>query len=138
LNKIGAYTARIIRVVFVYDEGITVIAIEAVSSGKPHEASAILNDVGNITLRQAIVRGEVSELEVALLDTADPRTNTLILVSRRVSCRFVLRGRAWRRVLGYDYRREPLSDQPRFMGGMAGREPGVQPKTPSAARHHDG
>ena len=43
---------------------ITVIAIEAVSSGKPHEAPAILQNGSNIALRQAIVGGEVGEFEV--------------------------------------------------------------------------
>ena len=35
LQEVGAQTAGVVRVVFVYDEGVAVIAIEAVSRGKP-------------------------------------------------------------------------------------------------------
>ena len=48
----------------VHDEGVAVIAIEAVSGGKPHEAPAILQNGSNIALREAIVGGEMSEFEV--------------------------------------------------------------------------
>jgi hypothetical protein len=50
--------------VLVHNESVTVIAIEAVSGGKPHEAAAILQNGSNIALRQAIVRGEMLESEV--------------------------------------------------------------------------
>lgn len=48
----------------VHEEGVTVIAIEAISGGKPHEAPAILQNGSNIALREAIVRGEVGKFEV--------------------------------------------------------------------------
>src|SRR4030095_4859532 len=61
LEEVGAQAARVVRVVLVHDEGVTVIAIEAVSSGKPHEAPAILKNVDHIALRQAVVRGQMCE-----------------------------------------------------------------------------
>ena len=65
LEEVGAQAARVVRVVLVDDEGVTVIAIEAISRGKPHEAPAILQNGNNIALREAIVGGEVGEFEVS-------------------------------------------------------------------------
>ena len=64
LNKIGAQGPAINRIVFVYDEGVAVVAIEAVPGGKPHEAAMILQNSNYVALRQAILGGEVSEFEV--------------------------------------------------------------------------
>ena len=50
--------------VFVYDEGVAVIAIEPVPGGKPHEAPAVLQNGNDIALREAVVGGEVGEFEV--------------------------------------------------------------------------
>nr|WP_242618305.1 hypothetical protein [Edaphobacter modestus] len=41
LQKVGAQAAGVVGTVFVYDEGVAVIAIKAVPGGKPHEASAV-------------------------------------------------------------------------------------------------
>jgi hypothetical protein len=70
LNKIGTLASGVVGVVLVHDEGITVIAIEAISRGKPHEAAAILQNGSYIALRQAIVRGQVRELEVPHISMA--------------------------------------------------------------------
>jgi hypothetical protein len=51
LNEVGAQAARVVRVVLVDDEAVPVIAIEAVSGGKPHEAAAILQNVDHVALR---------------------------------------------------------------------------------------
>ncbi len=64
LQKVGDQAAGVVGVVFVYDEGVAVIAIEAVPGGKPHQAPAVLQDGNDIALREAIVGGEVSESEV--------------------------------------------------------------------------
>jgi hypothetical protein len=65
LKEVGVQAARVVRVVLVYDEGVSVVAIETVSSGEPHEAPAILKNVDHIALRQAVVRGEMCESEIA-------------------------------------------------------------------------
>ena len=64
LQKVGAQAAGVVGVVFVYDEGVAVIAIEAVPGGKPHEAPPVLQNGNDIALREAIVGGEVGEFEV--------------------------------------------------------------------------
>jgi hypothetical protein len=56
--------------VLVHDEGIAVIAIEAVSGSKPHEAQAILQNGSDVALGQTIVRGEMREFEVPHLSVA--------------------------------------------------------------------
>ena len=66
LEEVGAQAARVVRVVLVHDEAVTVIAIEAVSSGKPHEAPAVLQDIHDVALRQTMVGREMRELEVCL------------------------------------------------------------------------
>ena len=69
----------------VHDEGVTVIAIKAVSGGKPHEAPAILQNGSNIALRQAIVRGEMGEFEVPHQSIAALGMDILKVASGRVS-----------------------------------------------------
>ena len=64
LQKVGAQTAGVVAVVFVYDEGVAVIAIKAVPGGKPHEAPAVLQNGNDIALRETIVGGEVGKFEV--------------------------------------------------------------------------
>src|SRR5580704_11639084 len=64
LQKVGAQASGVVGVVFVYDEGVTVIAVEAVPRGKPHEAPAVLQNGNDIALREAIIGGEVGEFEV--------------------------------------------------------------------------
>jgi hypothetical protein len=51
--------------VLVDDESVAVIAVEAVSGGKPHETPSILQDVDHGVLREAIGRGEMGEREVS-------------------------------------------------------------------------
>jgi hypothetical protein len=64
LEEVGAQAARVVRVVLVHNEALAVIAIEAVSGGKPHEAATILQNVDDVALRQARVGREMSELQV--------------------------------------------------------------------------
>ena len=72
LQKVGAQAAGVFGVVLVYDEGIAVIAIEAVPGGKPHEAPAVLQNCDDIALREAIVGSEVDEFEVPHHNGAAP------------------------------------------------------------------
>ena len=64
LKEVGVQATGVVRVVLVYDEGVPVIAIQAVSGGKPHEAPAILENVDHVALRQAIVGGQMRESEI--------------------------------------------------------------------------
>src|ERR1700751_4592360 len=81
LQKVGAQTAGIVRVAFVYGEGVAVVTIEAVPGGKPHEAPAVLQHGDDITLRKTIVGGEVREFEV-LDPSMDLRSIDILRVAR--------------------------------------------------------
>ena len=76
LDEAGAQAARVVRVVLVHDEGVTVVAIETVPSGKPHEAPAVLQDVHDVALRQTIFSREVRELQICPRATAALRVDT--------------------------------------------------------------
>ena len=93
LEEVGAQAARVVRVVLVHDEGVTVIAIEAVSGGKPHEAPAILQNGNDIALRQAIVGGEVGEFEVPHPSMAALSVDILKAAGNRVSSLFAVPGK---------------------------------------------
>ena len=54
-----------VGIVFVYDEGVAIIAVEAFSGGKPHEAPVILQNGNNVVLSETIRAGEVGEFEVS-------------------------------------------------------------------------
>jgi hypothetical protein len=66
-NEVVAQAPGIIGVVFEYHEGVAVIAVEALTSRKPHETPVILQYCDNIVLREAIAGGEVDEFEVPQL-----------------------------------------------------------------------
>jgi hypothetical protein len=51
LNKVGIEAGRVVQVVLVDYKNVTIVAIEAVSSGKPHESPAILQSGSHIALR---------------------------------------------------------------------------------------
>ena len=70
LQEVGVQAAGVVRVVLVDDEVVTVVAVESVSRGKPHEAAPVLQDVGDVALGQAIVGREVGEPEVEDRDVA--------------------------------------------------------------------
>src|SRR4030095_14316274 len=78
LEEVGAQAARVVRVVLVDDEGVTVIAIEAIACGKPHKAPAILQNGSHVALRQAIVGGEVREFGVPHPSMAALRLRILV------------------------------------------------------------
>src|SRR4030095_15504109 len=62
LEEVGAQAARVVRVVLVlllHDEAVTVIPIEAVAGSKPHEPAAILQNVDHVALREAVVGREM-------------------------------------------------------------------------------
>ena len=61
LNEIRVRAVGVARVALVYEKRIPVIAIEAVSSGKPHKAATVLQNGSDIALRQAILGGEMCE-----------------------------------------------------------------------------
>jgi len=63
LQKVGAQATGVVGVVFVYEKGVAVIAIESIPGGKPDEAPAVLQNGNDITLREAIVGRDVSESE---------------------------------------------------------------------------
>ena len=63
-NEVVAETSRVIRAVLVDDERIAVIPIEAVSGPEPDEPPAILQDVDDVVLRQAVVGREMCEPEI--------------------------------------------------------------------------
>lgn len=46
-------------------EFVAVVFIQAVQGAEPHEPRLVLNDGGEIALRQAVVQGEVLEFQVA-------------------------------------------------------------------------
>ena len=64
-DEVGAQASGIVRVVLVRDEGVSIIAIEAITGAEPHEAAVILQNGNDIIHREAIGRGEVSKLKVA-------------------------------------------------------------------------
>ena len=74
-------------VVFVYDERVAIIAVEALSGAKPHETAAILQNGHDVVLCQAIFGGEVAEFEVARQRVAACRVPDDGLTSRRGALR---------------------------------------------------
>ena len=63
-NEVVAQAPEIVGVVFVYDERVAIISVEAFSGGKPHEAPVILQNGNDIVLGQPIPRGEVGKFQV--------------------------------------------------------------------------
>jgi hypothetical protein len=63
-NGVVADAPGIVRVVFVHDERVSVEAVETLCSGKPHEPPAILQNVNNRVVRQAIVGRQMRKFEI--------------------------------------------------------------------------
>ena len=85
LNKIGAQASGVVRIVFVYDKAVAVIAIQTVAGGKPHEAPSILQNGDDVTLRQSLIRGKVSEPQVTRRSVAGLGMDLCYVSGRRVS-----------------------------------------------------
>ena len=69
-DEIVAQAPGIVHVVLVDDEGVTVIAVEAVAGGEPHETPAILQEVDHSVLGESIGSGEMSERQISRLRMA--------------------------------------------------------------------
>jgi hypothetical protein len=100
-NEVVAQASGIVGVVFVYDEGVSVVTVEAFAGGKPHEAAVILQNRNNVVLSQAIVGGEVGKFEVPHPGRAALSWDILKLAWSRVSSwfRLLAKGNLRRRLL---------------------------------------
>ena len=83
-NEVVAQASGIVGIVFVYDERVSIIAIETFSGGKPHEAPVILQNGNDIVLSQPIPGGEVDKSEVCQLS----KGTSSLCVSALGNCRF--------------------------------------------------
>jgi hypothetical protein len=61
IDVVVAQRGAVLRIVAEHREGISVIAVQAVLGGEPHEAVPVLNDRVHHALRQTILDGERPE-----------------------------------------------------------------------------
>ena len=62
-DQVVAEGVRVFRVVSVYGEAVTIIAVQTILGAEPHEAVAILEDASDRAVREALLDGETSETD---------------------------------------------------------------------------